>query len=50
MGTEARGFQNRAQGRDRRAFAVGARDMNRRRQFALGIAEPREQAMNAAER
>ena len=47
--TEPRRFENRAQDRDGRAFAVGARDMNRRRQFALGMAETREQAMNTAE-
>ena len=50
VNAEARRFKDRAQDRDRRAFAVGAGDMNRGRQFALGMAETREQAMNAAER
>src|SRR6476646_11191491 len=46
----ARGLQDSAQERDRRAFAVGAGDMNHRWQFFLGMIERNEQALHAIER
>ena len=46
----ARGFQDRAQERDGRALAVGAGDMDHRRQFALGMIERGEQPLHAIER
>ena len=39
-------FQNRPQVSDRRALAVGAGDVNDRRQLALGMPEPRQQPMH----
>ena len=46
----AGGFEAGAQGRDRRALAVGAGDMDDRRQLVLRIAERRQQPLDAAER
>ncbi len=46
----ARGLQHGAQEGDRGALAVGARDMDDRRQRAFGIAERIEQPLHAAER
>ena len=46
---QARGFQDRAQIGDRRALAVGAGDMDDRRQFALGMIEPLQQPMHPLE-
>ena len=43
-------FENRAHERDGRALAVGAGDMDHRRQTAFGMTERREQALDAAER
>src|ERR1700730_2010976 len=43
MNAQARGFQNRAQIRDRRTLAIGAGDVNDRRQLAFGMFEPLQQ-------
>ena len=43
-------FENGARERDRRTLAVGAGDVNKRRQPAFGMIERREQALDAAER
>ena len=43
MDAQARGFEDRAQIGDRRTLAVGAGDMDHRRQFALGMIEPLQQ-------
>ena len=42
-------FERRAQIGDRRAFAVGARDMDHRRQLGFRMIEPRQQAVHAIE-
>ncbi len=46
----ARGFQHGAQEGDGRALAVGAGDVDHRRQFALGMIECGEQPLDAVER
>ncbi len=46
---QARRFQNRPQVSDRRALAVGAGDVNNRRQLALGMAEPHQQPVHPLE-
>ena len=46
----SRGFQDRAQEGDGRALAVGAGDVDDRRQFALGMIERAEQPLDAPER
>ena len=45
----SRGFQDRAQEGDRRALAVGAGNMNDRRQFSLGMVERGKQSLHAIE-
>src|SRR6266403_4509837 len=47
--SQARRFQNRPQVSNRRALAVGAGDVNDRRQLALGMPEPRQQPMHPLE-
>ena len=47
MDAMTRGFQDRSQVGDRRALAVGAGDMNDRRQLALGMIEPLQQQLHA---
>ena len=44
---QAGGFEHRAQIGDRRALAIGAGDMDHRRQLALGMVELREQPVHA---
>ena len=46
---QTRRFQRRAQIGDRRTLAVGAGDMDHRRQFSLGMVEPFEQPVDAIE-
>ena len=46
MDAQARGFQNRAQIGDRRTLAIGAGNMNHRRQLAFGMIEPLQQPMH----
>ena len=46
---QARGFQDRPQIGDGRALAVGAGDMNHRRQLALGMIQPLQQPMHPLE-
>ena len=50
MDLEARGFEDRPQRRAGRAFAVGARDVEDRRQAAFGMAEPFQQRAHPVER
>ena len=47
MDAKACGFQDRAQVGNRRALAVGAGDMNDRRQLALGMVKPLQQQLHA---
>jgi len=42
MHAQARGLEDRAQIGDRRALAIGAGDMNHRRELTLGVVEPRQ--------
>ena len=49
MNAKARRLQQRAQISHRRALAVGAGDMDHRRQLAFGMAEPFQQALDALE-
>ncbi len=49
MHPQAGGFQDGAQIRDRRALAVGAGDMNDRRQLALGMIELSQQTVHPIE-
>ena len=46
MDAQARRFQDRAQISDRRALAVGAGDVDHRRQLALGMIEPLQQPVH----
>ncbi len=46
MNAQAGGCQNRAQVCDRRTLAIGAGDMNDRRQLALGMVEPLQQPLH----
>ena len=46
---KAGSFQDRAQIRDGRTLAIGAGDMDHRRQFAFGMAEPLQQPVHAVE-
>src|SRR5665213_358415 len=50
MHTLTRGFQDRAQKSERRALAIGAGDMDRRRQLALRMIESRQQSLHALKR
>src|ERR1700730_5024264 len=45
MNAQARGFQNRAQIRDRRTLTIGAGDVDYRRQLAFGMFEPLQQPL-----
>ena len=47
MDAMTRCFQDRAQVSNRRTLAVGAGDMNDRRQIALGMVEPLQQQLHA---
>src|ERR1700730_8421465 len=49
MNAQARGFQNRAQIRDRRTLAIGAGDVNDRRQLAFGMFEPFQEPLHSLE-
>ena len=49
MDAQARGFEDRAQIGDGGALAVGAGDMDHRRQLAFGMIEPRQQPVHAIE-
>ena len=49
VNTQGRGFQNRPQIGHRRALAVGAGDVNDRRQPAFGVIEPLQQPMHPLE-
>ena len=44
--TQAGGFQDRAQVSDRRTLAIGAGDMDHRRELAFGMVEPRQQPVH----
>ena len=46
---QARRFQDRAQIGDRRTLAIGAGDMDHRRQFAFGMIEPLQQPLHPLE-
>ena len=49
MHAQAGGLEDRAQVRDGRTLAVGARDMDHRRQRGFRMIEPRQQAVHAIE-
>ena len=46
VNAQLRGFQNRPQIRDRRTLAIGAGDVNHRRQLAFGMFEPLQQKLH----